>query len=107
VLEHEQAGLPRGEPGRTFANAVVPLADAVLDRVTRGIDTTVLKQEAERLLRALARRDKDVLDVGRVEHLALADDAAAQFAQDVLALLGQRDVGQAGLCVRSRGQRLE
>lgn len=80
----------------TFADSVLPLADVVLDR-DGGFLLRLLEQEVVRLSGALPRRDKDVLDVGGVEDLALADDAGAEVADDRLAVLGERDVSQPGL----------
>lgn len=86
---------------RTFADAVLPLADVLLARVRRLL-LGALEEQVERALGALAGRDEDVLDVGRVEDLAVADDPGPEFADDRLAVFGQRDVGQSGLRAERR-----
>ena len=87
---------PRRRKERTFTDSIFPFPHILLNGATRFL-VDVLEQQVVRLLGALPRRDKHVLDVGRVEDLSLADDASPELADDGFAVRGQGDVGQSGL----------
>lgn len=87
---------PRRRKERTFTDSIFPFPHILLHGATRFL-VDVLEQQVVRLLGALPRRDKHVLDVRRVEDLALADDASPELADDRFAVGGQGDVGQSGL----------
>ena len=86
----------RGGRARTFTDSIFPFPHILLDGAARLL-VDILEQQVVRLLGALPRRDKHVLDVGRVEDLSLADDASPELADDGFAVRGQGDVGQSGL----------
>lgn len=94
---------PRRRKERTFTDSIFPFPHILLNGATRFL-VDVLEQQVVRLLGALPRRDKHVLDVRRVEDLALADDASPELADDRFAVRGQGDVGQSGLQVWGRAE---
>ncbi|KAI3477909.1 hypothetical protein L1887_60216 [Cichorium endivia] len=95
-----------------LVGAVVPLAavleDLYLWDVLALAGGDVVEHDLERALRARPRADKDVVELGGVDELAVADadNAGRELAHHLFAVRCERDVGAAGVLSRDGPFRL-